>query len=150
MTMIELFMLRSKVRALATLLEDQAPKTCKAILELLPAEFRFLTCAWSGAEILTYLDPPNLVRLQPENLVKSVLPGDICYVYAPGPVGKGGGSYVGSSTTDYAEIAIYYDREAQGSDVNLFARITEGLDEFAKAAGKIRWNGAETIRFGRL
>ena len=150
MTEIELFMPRRGIRAIATLLEDQAPKTCEAILKLLPKEFKFITCAWSGAEILTYLDPPNIIRVEPENLVKDVIPGDICYVYMPGPVEEDS-SYVGSSKTDYAEIVIYYDRHARCSGgVNLFARITEGLGEFAEAAEKIRWEGAETIRFRRV
>lgn len=146
---IELFMLRQKVRAVATLLMDEAPKTCQAILGILPADFKFITCAWSGAEILTYLDPPKVLKIEPENLVWDVLPGDLCYYYMAGPVTKEG-SYVGTSTTDYAEIVIYYDRHAKGSGGNLFARITEGLEEFAKAAGRIRWGGAEMIRFRRL
>lgn len=148
-TKIEMIMLREKIRTVVTLLEDEAPKTCEAILNFLPQELDFINGCASGAEALAYLDPPNIVRIEEENLERHPILGDVAYWYAPGPVSPKG-SYAGTSTTDYAEFIYFYDRKARSSGVNLFGRMTENLKEFCKASHKIRSEGPIRILIRRL
>ena len=143
MTKIEIVVPSKNVRAVAELLEDEAPKTCKAILDFLPAELEFVQCSASGAEAIAFLNPPNIIRLPPENWVKYVLPGDIAYYYSA--VAKPG-TYMGDSTTDFAEIVIYYDRDCRlvsgWGGVNLFARIVKNLEGITKVCNRLQWEGA--------
>jgi len=148
-TEIEMVMLREKIRTVVTLLENEAPKTCEAILNFLPQELDFINGCASGAEALAYLDPPNIVRIEEENLEKHPIPGDVAYWYARGPVNPKG-SYAGTSTTDYAELIYFYDRKARSTGVNLFGRMKENLDEFCRASHKIRTEGPIRILIRKL
>lgn len=146
---IEMIMVEKGIRCAVELLEDEAPKTCKAILEFLPREMDFINGQVSGAEALTYLDPPDIVRVEPESLERNVIPGDVACWYAPGPV-QPRSSYAGTSTTDYAEIIYFYDRGARSGGVNLFGIMTEGKEEFCAASHSIRPEGPIRILMREL
>ncbi|MDP2952254.1 MAG: DUF3830 family protein [Chloroflexota bacterium] len=146
---IEMIMVKKGIRCMVELLEKEAPQTCKALLEFLPREMDFTNGQASGAEALTYLDPPNIFRVGPENLERNILPGDVAYYYAAGPVGPRS-SYAGTSTTDYAEIIYFYDRKAKSSGVNLVGLMTEGKEEFCAASQAIRPEGPIRILMREL
>ena len=63
------------VSAMAELLEDVAPETCRFIWEHLPVEGRTVHGMLSGAEIFTFFDPAT--PLKRENLVNLPLPGEM-------------------------------------------------------------------------
>ena len=146
---IEMVMVEKGIRCVVELLEDEAPKTCKAVLEFLPREMDFINAQGSGAEALTYLDPPNIIRLEPENLEHNALPGDVFYWYAAGPV-QHTSSYAGTSTTDYAELAYCYDRKARFVGMNLFGVMTEGKEGFCAASRSIPSEGPIRILMREL
>ena len=146
---IEMIMVEKDIRCVVELLEDEAPKTCEAILEFLPREMNFLNGQASGAEALTYLDPPHIFRVERENLERNIIPGDVAYVHMPGPVGPRG-SYAGTSTTEYAEIICFYDRKARSGGANLFGLMTEGKEEFCAASHSIRSEGPIRILMREL
>ncbi|MEM2876412.1 MAG: DUF3830 family protein [Candidatus Bathyarchaeia archaeon] len=148
---IEITVPSKNVRAVAELLEEEAPKTCEAVLEFLPAELEFVQCSTSGAEVIAFLEPPDIIRLPPENWVRYVLPGDVAYYY--GEVAKPG-TYMGDSTTDFAEIVIYYDRDCRFTGdwggVNLFARITENFEGISNVCKEVQFEGAVKMIWRKL
>lgn len=124
------------VVAVATLLKDKAPKTCRAILRALPIEGVALHNMWSGEGIYiqgTYIDKITSINIPPENQTIFPSRGDI-----------------GISTFGFKEINIVYNRcQFRGPDGdqpnNIFARITENLEEFQKMCKKIHLEGKKRI-----
>jgi hypothetical protein len=135
---IEMIMVEKNIRCLVELLEQEAPNTCQAVLDFLPQELDFINAQGSGDEAMAYLDPPNIIRLEPENLERNMLPGDVCYYYAPGPI-EPRSSPVSTSTTDFAEFVYVYGRGCRYRDwiMNLFGVMTEGKEEFCAASHSI-------------
>ena len=128
----------------ASLLEDQAPRTCEIIWSHLPIKGSLFHGQWSGPEVVLLLDA-TAFRVEPENLIhRGVLPGDVVYWH-----GKGG-EWVGQSE-DISEIAFFYGRGAvpqmmQGPvPVNLFARIDGPLDAFVGACMRTRMEGRKRV-----
>ena len=95
-----------QISATAELLEEEAPKTCQAIWELLPLEGEVVHGWYSGPEIFLNLDPD--IQLDVENATGRPLPGDVAYYY------QEGGRYVNRPRAA-AEICIFYDRGGRGS-----------------------------------
>ena len=56
---IELSLKQKKVRAVATLLEDEAPRTCTALWDMLPIDGETYHAKWAGREIYTLLPPQS-------------------------------------------------------------------------------------------
>jgi Protein of unknown function (DUF3830) len=128
------------VSALAELLEQQAPRTCEVIWAHLPLAGQLEHGQWSGPE--TYLPIDPRIRIPAEHQTFHTIPGDIGF-YA-----LEGGRLVGWPD-DMSELAFFYDRGARPSmidgpvPVNLFARIVEGLTEFADLSRRIRREGVK-------
>ena len=136
----------------ATLLEDEAPKTCKGIIQVLPIEGNIMHAMMSGNETLIELQGPSKVKLEPENWIFSYVPGDICYWHSF----WGDGKYL-KDIRDNAEITFIYGRHARVRDLaqretgaNLFARFDSKLDEFAKISKKTRVEGVKHITIDLL
>ncbi|MHB2037328.1 MAG: DUF3830 family protein [Nitrososphaerales archaeon] len=132
----------------ATLLEDEAPKTCKAISGVLPIEGNLMHAMISGNETLIELQGQTKVKLEPENWIFSYIPGDICYWHSL----WGDGRYL-KDIRDNAEITFIYGRHVRVRDLalretgaNLFARFDSKLDEFARICKKTRLEGVQKIK----
>jgi hypothetical protein len=142
---LRLLFVEDNVSAIADLLEDAAPETCRIIAEHLPLEGRTVHGMYSGPELFIRTD--HLPEAPPENQVHRALPGDVGFWYSHP------GRYA-SSPGQACEIVFIYNRGAaiMGPDgqttwVNLFARIRdECSDGFYTAARQVRTEGPKTLR----
>jgi hypothetical protein len=149
---IELSLQQKKVRAVATLLEEEAPRTCAALWELLPINGDTFHAKWAGRELYTLVPPPK-VGPGVENATIMPIPGDLLYfdvspdsIDIPIAMRK-------AHPQGLVDIAVFYGRNSfllspQGfMPGNLFATITEGLAEYAKACGELFREGVIHERF---
>ncbi len=131
------------VTAVAELLESQAPATCSAIWDALPFAGELNHGIWSGPETYLLIDPT--IRIAPENQTVQTQAGEIGYYTVE--AGR-----IVDWPDDLSELAFFYGRGARPAmptgpvPVNLFARIIENLDEFARACDEIRRSGITKIR----
>jgi hypothetical protein len=132
--------------ALADLLEEDCPNTCEAVWNLLPLQIKAVHDIWSGHLVLAHLDAS--IVLQPENVLTYVpVPGDIFYYYRPPRYFRGSPYGISES----AELGIVYDRDTRPQGprgpeaVNLFASISSGLSEFAKACEDMIYRGQKDL-----
>ena len=122
------------VKFIAELLEREASKTCKTILEALPIESKALHHMWSGEGI--YVPMPSgkvAARLELENSTVYPSRGDVGW-YSP-----------------EKEIFIIYGRArwhtlTGPAPCNVFARISENLKELREIGIKIHREGAKKAR----
>ncbi len=142
---IEILLAARAVRAVATLLEDDAPVTCRMILQALPHTGEIYSARWGGRHVSTPFPAPPQPFVQ-ENSTILANRGDVVFFHIkPGnedilrdralmsPAGAG-------------DLSIFYVR---GSYLmgptghvpgNLFATITDGLEAFIAACEHIwRW-----------
>jgi hypothetical protein len=136
----------------ATLLDQEAPKTCQGILEALPVEGDLLHATSSGNETLIELQGKSKVRLEPENWVYNFIPGDILYWYSM----WGDWKYL-RGVRDNPEIVFIYGRNVKlrhismlESPANLFANIDDKLEGFADICRNVRTQGPKKIVIERL
>jgi len=149
---MELLLLRKRVRAVATLLDDEAPRTCKLVWQALPLEGDTYHAKWAGRELYT-LVPPLGPSPGQENAIIMPIPGDVLYFD------------VSPDTIDLplalrrrypkglVDLAVFYGRNnlllgpAGFMPGNLFATITEGLAEYAQACAELFREGMVGERF---
>lgn len=130
------------VSAVAELMEEQAPKTCTAVLSALPQRGEAHHGTYSGSEIAFILDRD--LKVGKENATTKVLPGDLAYTRFEG------GELFGFPTS-FSELCWFYDRDAVPSmpdgpvPVNIFARFTEGFDAFAAVCRRMRREGVKRV-----
>jgi hypothetical protein len=96
--------------------------------------------------VLAHLE--STLLLQPENVLTYLpVPGDIFYYYRPPNYFRG--SPYGRSES--AELGIVYERDTRPQGprgpeaVNLFANISSGLDDFAKACEDMIYRGQKDL-----
>jgi len=131
------------------LLENEAPKTCNAVQQILPIKTKLYHAMLSGNEVLIELTGKNMLRLEPENWVYHVIPGDVLYWYSH----WGEAKYL-RDNPEIDEIVFIYDRYTKLRDLshhdaaaNLFGRISSASDlgRFADICRRIRREGPKTI-----
>lgn len=141
--------------AIATLKEDLAPHTCAALWEALatPATMDVMHAMYAGPEIMMGLPEANQTfdpdKIPPENQQVIPAPGDLqWYFQRPGQMG--------GLPFEWWEIGIFYAGGARTfgplgwTPVNIWASITEGMDEFAKACERIRYEGVKKLTISRI
>lgn len=144
---IQLTFVQEGVSAVAELLEEEAPATCAAVWESLPAAGPAHHACYSGSECVFRL--PELLKVDPENATSDVAPGDVAYTWF-----AAGAAY--GVTEDFAEICWFYDRDAIPSmpegpvPVSRFARLREGSDEFYAVCRRMRKEGIKPLRVERV
>jgi hypothetical protein len=152
MRRIELVLKQKDVRAVATFLEDAAPRTCAALWDMLPIEGETFHAKWAGRELYTLVQPPK-VSPGLENATIMPIPGDLLWfdvspdsIDIPIEMRK-------ANPRGFVDIAVFYGRNnfllsPQGfMPGNLFATITEGLSVYAKACGELFREGVIHERF---
>lgn len=144
---IEIVLPGENVRAVAILLEDEAPKTCEAVWKALPIEGQLWHGMFSGNESYVPLEGDALIRIEPENQTYWNVPGDVGYWY-----GLWGERKYVRGQQDVAEIIILYGRNVKVRDstgrpcaYNLFGRVTKNLEGYAEASARIRTEGLKKI-----
>jgi len=143
-----------KFEMTATLLEDEAPKTCKAIKSILPVEGPLNHAIQSGQDMNVHLKGPKQLKLERENLVYSTVPGDILYLYT----WWGDENRYVRGSKEISELILVYGRNHKLHDAslekltggNLFASIDSKLDQFAAICEKVREKGVMTVRIEAL
>jgi ABC-type glycerol-3-phosphate transport system substrate-binding protein len=130
------------VSAVAELLEDQAPKTCAAVLTALPQVNDAHHATYSGSEVAFILDRD--LGVGKENATSKVIPGDLAYTRFDG------GELWGFPNT-FSELCWFYDRDAVPSmpdgpvPVNIFGRFVENFDAFAAVCRRMRREGVKRV-----
>ncbi|MBI2469019.1 MAG: DUF3830 family protein [Candidatus Rokubacteria bacterium] len=149
---IELVLVRKKVRAVATLLEEEAPRTCAAVWAALPLEGDTYHAKWAGRELYT-LVPPLGSRPGEENATITPIPGDVLYFDVPPDTIDLPVALRRAHPQGLVDIAVFYGRNnlllgpAGFMPGNLFATITKGLDAYAKACHELFREGTINERF---
>ena len=133
------------VVASARLLRNEAPETCRAVMEALPAAGTARHGIYSGSEV--YLVLPELVRPPREHATTIVGPGDVAFL----TVEKGSGYGIEEA---YSEICWFYDLDATPSmpegpiAVSVFARLYDADAVFA-VCRRMRLEGAKRVEIAR-
>src|SRR6185436_14977305 len=129
------------VTASARLLREEAPETCGAVLEALPAAGTARHGIYSGSEV--YLVLPTLLTPPREHATTIVGPGDVGFL----TVEKGSGYGI---EEDYSEICWFYDLDATPSmpegpiAVSVFARLHDA-EAFFDVCRRMRLEGAKRL-----
>jgi hypothetical protein len=130
------------VSAVAELLEDQAPKSCAAVLAALPQTTEAHHATYSGSEVAFILDRD--LEVGKENATSKVIPGDLAYTRFEG------GELWGFPNT-FSELCWFYDRDAVPSmpdgpvPVNIIGRFVENFAAFAAVCRRMRREGVKRI-----
>ncbi len=148
------------VTAVARMLDAEAPRTAAAVWDALPLGGQVFHGKFARNEIYTLLPAFAPVEPGPENTTITPIPGDLCYFTFDGVLDNP--SYGYDPTSAPAEhrllidLAVFYGRNnlLVNGDVgwvpgNVFATITEGLEDFAAACNDIWMGGArgETLTY---
>jgi hypothetical protein len=162
--LIKISLAKRKVFCVARLLDEEAPRTCKAVWEALPKGGPVYHAKYARNEIYTLV--PRFAQTEPgrENPTITPIPGDVVY-FGLEPWQLSAGSHGYSSTENQAghapmvDLAIFYERNnlLLNPDFgfvpgNVFGTIVEGLAEFAQAARDIWRAGGigETLVYDRM
>ena len=133
------------VTASARLLREEAPETCRAVLEALPAAGSARHGIYSGSEV--YLVLPVLLAPPREHATTIVGAGDVGFL----TVEKGSGYGI---EEDYSEVCWFYDLDATPSmpegpiAVNIFAQLHDA-DAFFAVCRRMRVEGAKKLEIIR-
>jgi hypothetical protein len=137
--------LEEGVAASARLLAEQAPETCRAVLDALPAAGLARHGIYSGSEV--YLVLPVLLAPPREHATTIVGPGDVGFL----TVEKGSGYGI---EEDYSEVCWFYDLDATPSmpegpiAVSVFAQLYEA-DAFFAVCRSMRLEAAKRVEIAR-
>jgi len=153
---IKLTFLKENVSAVAELLFDLAPKTCRCIWELLksPVEGQAIHAMWTGRE-LSFPIPaarfPNDegLAVPPENQTVIPIPGDLIWnAYHPY-------QWQGNPEAVY-DFGIFYGRDSRlllpvgWRPSNRFGSIVDNLEAFAVVCALCQREGFKSLQLSRL
>ena len=159
--LIKISLAKRKVSCVARLLDEEAPRTCKAVWEALPKGGPVYHAKYARNEIYTLV--PRFAEAEPgrENPTITPIPGDVVYFgFEPWQMSAASHGYGSAEThTPMVDLAIFYGRNnlLLNPDFgfvpgNVFGAIIEGLAEFAEAAQDIWRAGSigETLVYDRM
>jgi hypothetical protein len=125
----------------ARLLENEAPKTCKTIMNRLPFEYRFQQSIVSGHAVVCL--PPDLT-VEPENQRTIGIPaGALSFLVQDKPRNVPDEIYIAYGPY-FVSRCSYIEMQ---QPVNVFAQIDENLDELRKIGTRVLLEGAEVVKF---
>lgn len=152
-----------KVQCIARLLDDEAPRTCRAVWDALPLSSQVFHGKYARNEI--YHLVPAFADVDPgkENTTVTPIPGDLCYFsFDSDDLGNPAYGYEAAGEIRQmrriVDLALFYGRNNllingdQGwVPGNVFATVVRGLDEMAAACQDIWMSGArgETLTFAQ-
>lgn len=126
----------------ATLLEDKAPKTCKALLASLPVELKLIHAQWAGEEVFSDSFPVSS-ELEVENEVNEMKGGEVGLI---SPLVQRHLPRKG-----FLPFCIFYGKGRarksvdETTEVNICAKIDD-MEKMASIGKRIRGQGIETVR----
>ncbi len=127
------------IRAVADLLDDQAPRTCQAIYELLPIHDRTIHVRWSGSAWRTEKNYP-LQLGEIENKVTRLDVGDLIYY---------DDARYGLFKIAFAYGPCQWRDDAGELWVARFARVVENQDAFVQVCQRILFEGPQVVTISR-
>lgn len=161
---IEIVLEKRQVSCVAELLDDLAPRTCAIVWDALPLSGDAYHAKYARNEIYTLL--PGFADTEPgrENPTITPIAGDVAYFSFDNwqlNTPSHGYSVSGQQLNDdiIVDLALFYERnnlllnpDYGWVPANIFATITEGLDELAKASDDMWRRGfeGERLAFRRL
>jgi hypothetical protein len=125
---------------IATLLEDEAPKTCTTIKERLPFSYRFHNSIVSGQALVTL--PPDLTVERENQRVAGIYPGALTFLVRDEPVAVPDEIYIAYGV--FISRGLFVDAK---QPVNVFAQIESDLAELKRVGQRVLMNGAEMVHF---
>lgn len=148
--------METNVKATAELLEEDAPRTCAAMWQVLekPIQTNGVHAMWSGREVMAYIPKENRGAVDPrsigvENATVYPAPGEVVWAFFPAGVQR-------NFTEDGWDLAFIYGPETRlytslgMVTMNVWARIVNGLDGLAAELAQIRFGNRKTLRLSRL
>jgi hypothetical protein len=136
----------------ADMLDDQAPRICEAVWNLLPIEKTVIHGMYSGPEVFMVLDKAEDIAR--ENDLQLPLPGEILYFYDPGTSAGGGNRAVSEICVVYGRGVSLKQHDAVPTFASLFARIpgdwTRDWSDFANTCRRIRRERTAPLRIERV
>ncbi|MBA2318981.1 MAG: DUF3830 family protein [Euzebyales bacterium] len=161
---IEIRLSKRGVSCVARMLDELAPRTCKAVWDTLPHSGDAFHAKYARNEI--YALVPAFAEEEPgtENPTITPIPGDVAYfMFANWQLATPSHGYeVGERNLDepnIVDLALFYERnnlllnpDYGFVPANIFATITEGLDAIAAASQDMWKRGVvgEVLSFHRL
>ncbi len=137
-----------KARAIAELLENEAPETCKMVLSKLPIDGPAHHSAESGRAV--FVELPQGTKIEPENQTIYQIPKDVFVYYRPvihiephWPLHERARPVLGWIYEKDTQVQGYPGGPVA---VNLFATIVEGLEALGDEAPRMRREGFENMR----
>lgn len=158
---VEIRLEKRRARCVAELLDDLAPRTCRAVWEALPRGGDAFHAKYARNEIYTLVPAFAPEEPGPENTTITPIPGDVLYFsMEPWQLAPATHGYEQTATGERTvDLAVFYGRNnlLLNPDFgfvpgNVFATIVEGLDEMA-AAARDMWRAGvvgERLSFHRL
>ncbi len=161
---MEITLEKRGVSCVARLLDEQAPKTARAVWDALPQSGDALHAKYARNEI--YALVPAFADVEPgrENPTITPIPGDVAYfMFDQWQLNTPSHGYVdGQESLDRPQIvdlALFYERnnlllnpDYGWVPANIFATITEGLEQLAAASTDMWLKGVENevLSFRRM
>ena len=159
---IEISLLQRKVRAFAKLQDESAPRTCEAVWTALPLEGPIFHAKHANNEVYTLVESFAAKEPGLENATIFPIPGDLVYFYFPPErVATFAAGFEGILTEEVRnsavrhgliDLALFYGRDnflfsyLGPTPGNVYATITEGLEEMARACHDVWYAGAKGER----
>lgn len=148
----EVEVIETGVKAVCELLEKEAPRTCAALWPILERGYQThaVHARWSGPEVVAFVPPEARGDVDPlaigiENATMYPVRGDVCWMYFP----KGMFRMMPDEAWDlafiYGDEARFYIPAGMVT-MNVWAKIVEGLDEFAHECGLVYQGVRKTLR----
>jgi hypothetical protein len=124
----------------ARLFEEEAPKTCRTIVERLPLKFTFWQSIVSGHAMVTL---PEDLTVEPENQRTIGCPaGTLAFLVQDPPRNVPDEIYIAYGPY-FVSRCSYIEMQ---QPVNIFAQIEDKLDELQKVGKRVLMKGAEEVR----
>ena len=156
---IEIILEKRRVRCVARLLEDKAPRTCAAVWAALPQEGGVFHAKYASNEIYTLVPPFPNDEIGAENRTVTPAAGDVCYFHFPAGMSRPPAAVEAGLVGPFVDLAVFYDRDnlllspKEGfTPGNVFATIVENLDGIREAGNSIWREGfaGERMIYRRL
>jgi hypothetical protein len=160
---IEISLDKRGARCVARLLDDRAPRTAEAVWNALPVGGDAYHAKYARNEIYTLVQSFADPEIGPENTTITPIPGDLVYFsFEKWQIATPSHGYTSAEEAhkeaSVVDLALFYERNnlLLNPDYgfvpgNVFATITEGLDEIAAASQDLWKRGVEgeTLSFRR-
>src|SRR5687768_2378741 len=147
--------------------DEEVPKTCDAIWDILPVEGMSIHANWAGREIMLHLEGDKVLRLEPEGpRARCIAPGDVGYFFRSPRLLRGKqAAYSAQFQRELSELTIFYgdpaggglnaqDPARYGRETGLITMKWGTLDdpspEFLRQCEEIRHKGLKKLVLRRL